>query len=139
MSFATVEEFLARVDASIVGPLLGVPDGGTIGAPEEARVQAALDDATAELEGYKPRISTDRWPAAPTLLIHTVKVGMYLLTLGRPGAEFEQIRNAYTDTIKFYTDAVAAADAGGGASSPLEGSAVIPEPVFNEKTLKGFV
>lgn len=137
-SFATVSDFLARIDEKIVAPILGVLPGGSIGATEQARIQAALDDATAEISSYEPRVPTAHWPAADTLLIHCCKVAMYLLTLGRPGKEFEQIRNAYNDTIKFYTDAIAAAGAGGGGP-PVEGSAVIPDPVFTPETLKGFV
>lgn len=136
MSFATTADFLARIDESIVGPLLGVPRGGSIGPTETARIQAALDDSTAEITSYQPRMPAQHWPAADTLLVHCVKVAMYLLTLGRPGKEFEQIRNAYNDTIAFYKDAITAS-AGGGP--PVEGSAVAPDPVFTDEAFEGFV
>jgi len=130
----TLEEFLARFDAAWVTEL--VERAGDTVEIRDARIERAIADAMGELEGYRPRMPAGMWPAEPTLLIHQVKVAVYLLTLDRPGKDFEQVRNAYLDTIKFYTDAIAQAAASGGGSPVAEGCA--PPAVFTEQALKGF-
>lgn len=139
MADATVEEFLGRVAARFVDDFVQVQAPSPPLTPEEiaARIQRALDDATAEIAGYKPRVRSAHWPSAETRRTHTVKVAMYYLSLDRPGGEFEQIRNAYLDVIKFY-EALAVPDAAGG-QPPAVGTAHVPPAVFNERTLKGFV
>lgn len=136
MSFATVADFRGRVSATIIADLVqGQPplsDGDV-----DARIQRALDDATAELEGYKPRVPAAHWPSAATLLVHTIKLATYLLCLDRPGQEFASIRNAYTDTIAFYVT-LSTPNAAGG-SPPVEVTYDAPAPIFNDKSLKGFV
>lgn len=135
MSFATVAEFLARLDPQVAQDLSAASGAEE---PDQARLQAALDDATAELQGYLPRVPTAHLPTPETLRVHCVKVATYLLTLSRPGKEFEQIRNAYADTIAFYkglTEPVGGDS--GGASAPLGGSACVPESAFNDQSLKG--
>jgi phage gp36-like protein len=130
----TVEQFLGRFEASYVRQLLGLTAGAAI---DEARLLRAIDDAVAELDGYAAQLAPEKQPSAATRRVHEVKVATYLLTLNRPGAEFEQIRNAYTDTIAFYTSQIAAAVASGG--TPLAVTTNNPTPVFNDDTLKRFV
>lgn len=138
MAYETVDEFIARLDPQYAAQLTSVLDGNSPESPvNRPRVQRALDDASDELDGYLPRLPAEYRPAAGTLRLHTHKVATYLLTLGRPGAEFEQIRNAYTDTIRFYTDAIAAASASGG-SPPTDASVCAPAPVFSARNLRGF-
>lgn len=138
MASATVADFRGRVSARIIADLVqNQPPQPTLTDEQiDARIQRALDDASAELEGYKPRVPSAHWPAAATLRTHEVKVATYLLTLDRPGKEFESIRNAYTDTIAFYAALSAPNPAGG--QPPLEIGATIPSPVFNDRSLKGF-
>lgn len=136
MANATTDEFLARVDAEYIGELVGTVAGG---GPNTDRIQAALDDATGELDGWVQRLPPGLKPSAATLRVHTVKVALYLLTLDRPGKEYEQIRNGYTDTISFYTtmvDELNAATTNG--MPPLEVATDAPCPVFTDRTLKGF-
>lgn len=132
MSYATATEFLARIDDKQVEDLVGLV-GDVVNEP---RITVALSDASAELDGYKPRIPAKHWPEAATLRLHCIKVATYLLTLDRPGKEYEQIRNAYTDTIAFYTGIINGAAAQAAAS---DGDATSPQPVFDDDTLKGFV
>ena len=133
MAYATVQEFLGRISDGIAGDLSGSNDSAP---PDEPRIQRALDDATAELDGWIPRLPAALRPEAPTLRVHTLKVATYLLTLDRPGKEYEQIRNAYTDTIDFYRTMVAA---NGGGGAPLLGAGDAPDPIFGAKdAMKGF-
>jgi phage gp36-like protein len=134
MSYGTVEEFLGRLDAAYVTQLTTATPEGDV---DEARVQRALDDATAELDGYLPRLPIEKRPGAPTLRLHCFKVTTYLLTLDRPGKEYEQIRNAYTDTIEFYKALLAEAQSTAG--SPLGVSSEAPDPAFTDETLSGLV
>lgn len=129
-AFATVAEFLARIDNRFVDQLAAP----AAGAPDEVRITAALDDATAELEGWLGRIPEDRRPVAGTLRVHCVKVALYLLTLNRPVADFESIRAAYVDTIDFYKSLVV--DAGSAGSG---GTSTQPCPAFDDDSLEGFV
>lgn len=131
MPFLTSTEFLARVDDVFLNDL-AAPLGA---APDETRITASLDDATAELEGWLARIPSERRPADDLLKLHCLKVGLYLLTLNKPGEEFDQIRTAYQDVIKYYEGLVAEAQgaaAGGGRSN-------CPDPAFDDDSLKGFV
>lgn len=129
----TVEDFLARFDAAMAADV--APGEG--GAVDEERVARALADAAGELEGYVDRLPEAHRPRTATLRVHQLKVATYLLTLNRPGKEFEQIRNAYTDTIAFYTQALAAAAAGGGGP-PIAVTTNGPTPIFTDSSLKGF-
>lgn len=140
-----VAAFLARFDVDYVRQLVA-PVEGVVETDEErdarieARVAAALSDAAGELEGWVVRLPEALRPSDATRDVHQLKVAIYLLTLDRPGKDFEMIRNAYNDTISFYKDAIADAKAaGGGGSSPVEAKANEPCSVFNRRTLKGFV
>lgn len=133
-AFATSSEFLARVSPEYVKDL--VSDELT-GGVDEARVTRALEDATAELLGYKPRVPASYWPGPDTLRTHCCKVALYMLSLDRPAKEWESIRNAYTDTIEFYKGLIADAHAAGGAP-PVAGVGSAPAPVFTDRSLKGF-
>lgn len=137
IAFATVVEFLARIDARYVRDLTTASADDAEAPPDEARIQAALDDASAELRTYFPSISAARLPDADGMRVHCTKVATYLLTLDRPGKEYEQIRNAYTDTIAFYRE-LALATAAEGATPPMKGAACAPCPVFTRDNLKGF-
>ncbi len=133
-SFATVAEFLLRFDALFVAQLTSIDDL----AANESRVGLALDDATAEISGFLPRIPAARRPDAATRRVHCIKIAAYLLAQGRPGGEFESIRNGYTDTIKYYRDLVDSVESK-DASPPIEGSACAPPPVFGcSRAWKGF-
>jgi phage gp36-like protein len=133
-ALATVQELLGRLSASYVEQLVTAVDGGV----DEDRVRRALEDASAELGGWLPRIPAALRPSAATLRVHCIKVAVYLLSLDRPGAEFEQIRNAYEDTISFYRSLEERAGAAASAESGT-GAAARPEPAFSERTLKGLV
>lgn len=129
--YATVDEFRGRIDDQFAKQLTSAS-----GAIDPARIQRALEDASAELDGYLPRIPAGMRPTADTLRIHTIKIAFYLLALNRPGKEFESIRNGYNDTIAFYRDLVSGADA---ATSPVEAASAAPPEVFNPSSLRGFV
>jgi phage gp36-like protein len=131
----SVADFLARIDERYIGELVGTVTGGAV---DQARVQRALDDARAELDGYIPRLPVAHRPSETTLGVHQAKVAMYLLTLDRPGKEFEQIRNAYTDTIAFYATQIEGAAAGTAGGSPIDGVAESPDPVFTDAAFRGF-
>lgn len=132
--FASVAELLGRFDERFVAQLTS-EDGQTA---DETKIAAALDDASAELRGYLGCIPSDRQPDADTLRVHAIKVATYLLAQGRPGKEFESIRNGYTDTIAFYKGLVSAAEATGAAAT-LGVSSSGPCPTFNRHSLKGLV
>lgn len=143
MARLTVAEFQARIDPAYLAPLTSGDESG--GAVNVTRLGAALDDAYGELQGYIDRLSAARRPGEATVNVHAAKVALYLLTLNRPGKEFEQIRNAYTDTIRFYEELIDEArtvDLGlgdgedGGSAGPL--GACSPPAVFTRETLKGF-
>lgn len=133
MPYATSVEFLDRVDDVFLHQL-AAPDGG--GAPDAARITIALEDATAELDGWLTRVPPGRHPAAETLRAHAIKVALYLLTLNTPVTDVDQIRLAYLDTVEFYKALVEEANgssAGGGGRSHL------PCAAFDDETLKGYV
>jgi len=132
--FATVEQFLGRFDERFVAQLTSA--NGT--AVDTVRVSSALTDATAELQGYLARIPAGRHPDAATLRVHAIKVATYLLSQGRPGKEFESIRNGYTDTIAFYKDILAEVSAQ-NATPPLGVSYDAPPSTFNRRNLRGLV
>ena len=136
LAFATVAELLARIDARYVRDLTTANAEDAEAPTDEVRIQAALDDASAELRTYFPSISVGRLPAADGMRVHCIKVATYLLTLDRPGKEFEQIRNAYTDTIAFYRELVVATAAEG--ATPIKTAGCAPELVFSRHNLKGF-
>lgn len=131
----SVDEFLARIDERYISDLVGVLEDQSV---DRARVERALGDAMGELEGYLPRLPAAHRPQESTLRVHQAKVAMYLLTLDRPGKEFEQIRNAYTDTIAFYTAQVGGAAAGAAGGAPIVGVAEHPPAVFTDAAFRGF-
>ncbi len=143
MAWASVDDFLARTDEKTARDLSVEPDA-IDQTPNATTIATALDDATAELEGYRPRIPAAFWPSAETRRIHCVKVARYLLSAGKSGKEFESIRNAYTDTITFYTSLVdqanASASAGASDTSAADRvAACAPPKVFTPGSLKGLV
>lgn len=140
MALISVSQFLARFDRKYVIDLV-TRDGES---PEEVqeqiegRVALALEDAEAEIEGYRPRVAPARWPPEATRRTHVVKVAVYLLTLDRPGAEYEQIRNAYTDTIEFYKGLLPVDQAAATGAPPLGASHVAPAARFTDDGFRGF-
>lgn len=132
--FATVAEFLRRFDELFVAQLTSA----TGAVADQNKVADALADATGELAGFLGRLPTSKHPPAETLRVHCIKVAIALLAQGRPGKEFDSIRNAYTDTIAFYRDMVTASEAANGTSS-LGISSDAPDPVFTDSALSGFV
>lgn len=137
VAWATVSDWLARTNAQTQRDLT-VDQDAIVQEPDETRIATALDDATAELEGYRPRIPEAFWPAAETRRIHAIKVASYLLSIGKSGKEFETIRNAYTDTIAFYAALVEAAGAAAAAAGDRV-AACAPPKVFTDAALKGLV
>lgn len=144
-AWATVDAWLARTDTKTARELT-VAEDAIIQEPDRARIAIALDDATAELEGYRSRVPDVYWPSAETRALHAIKVATYLLSIGKSGKEYEVIRNGYTDTITFYVSlveqaaAAAAAGAGAAASSAADRvAATAPEKVFTDASLKGLV
>lgn len=136
MSFATVQQFRARFSERYLVQLLA--DSPATEPDQEAldvRIQSALDDGTAELQGYLDQIPEGKHPRAATLVTHVCKVAVYLLTLDRPGGEFEAIRNAYTDTIAFYTRLLPTDPS---AAPPVDASADAPPLVFTDDNLRGY-
>lgn len=133
MPYATSAEFLARVDDAFLNQL-AAPDGG--GAPDAARITVALEDATAELDGWLARVPPGRHPGAETLRAHTIKVALYLLSLNSPVADIDQVRQAYVDTIDFYRLLVEEAN---GSSAGGGGRSEAPCPAFDREKLKGYV
>lgn len=139
MALVSITEFLARFDAEYVADLTA-RSGETAEETQErveARVLVALEDAEAELDGYRPRIPPAKWPGDAVRKPHVVKVATYLLTLNRPGKEFEQIRNAYVDTIDYYK-ALLPVDSASEASSSLGVSHCAPSAQFTDRSFRGF-
>lgn len=132
--FASVEQYLARVNASVVRNLLELEETDTI---DETRIASALTDASAELQAKLDQLPEGRRPKEATLLIHCVKVATYLLTLGNPAKETEQIRNAYTDTMAFYDAIIASSSPSAGGDDGSVGIACAPPRIFTERSLKG--
>jgi len=129
--YATVDEFRGRID-----DLFAAQVTSKVGTIDPARIQRALEDASAELDGYLPRVPAGMRPGAATLRIHAIKIAFYLLTGGRPGKEFESVRNGYVDTITFYRELISGA---ASSSSPITPAADAPPEVFTPSSLKGFV
>lgn len=144
MSLATLQEMLDRVAAdwlfqlAVEGSVSSPPSAEHIAA-RNARCQLALDDASAELVALIDQLPGDKRPSAETKRVHCIKVALHLLADNRPGAEFASIRKGYDDTIAFYTRIIDGLNAAGGNATPLDGTAEIPEPVFTDDTLEGFV
>lgn len=132
-AFATAAEFLERVDEYFIDQL-AARDGGAV---DETRITHALEDASAEMELWLLRVPSSRQPSDDTKRIHCIKVALYLMTLNRPVADFDQIRTTYEDTRKEY---LALAEEGAdAASSASMGKSNNPCPAFTDKTLKGLV
>jgi phage gp36-like protein len=131
--YATAEQFVARLDERFAAQLTSA-DGTTVDA---VKVSTACADATAELYGYVRRIPEDSRPDEDTLRVHCIKVALYLLSMGRPGKEYDSIRNAYNDTIAYYKELLTAATA--QVTSPLGVSSDAPAAVFTDASLRGFV
>lgn len=134
-AFVTVQQFRARYSADYLRQLLSKRGEELSEGAIDERVGLAVADAAAELRGWLKRLPVDRAPDAETLLVHSVKVAMYLLTLDRPGQEFEQIRNAYTDTIDFYKGLLPVDPT---AAPPVDASSCSPDPVFTEDGFWGY-
>ena len=140
MSNLTAPEYLARLDQQFARQLTARPVPGQTDEEAqlalEARVSLALLDAAAEIDAYGPRVPAARWPGVSTRRVHQQKICTYLLTLDRPGKEFEQIRNAYLDVIEYYK-ALLPAETPGVAESPIETASCAPEPVFSDSSFRG--
>lgn len=140
MPLATLQQLLDRVDTAwllevtLTARATEPPTLGEL-AERDRRALVALDDASAELLAYKPRIASAFWPDSATLVTHCVRVALHLLTANRPGRDFASIKDARDAVIKFYEDAVTQTAASGGA--PIGITADAPERVFTERGLKG--
>lgn len=135
-TLATSDEFLDRVD-DVFLEQLSEPAGG--GGPNVARITAALEDASAEIEKWLARAPTEQRPTDEALRGDCVRVALYYLTLNRPVADIEQIYKAYKDVIRFYEGLVKTAEDAGSAAGDGSGRASRPCPAFDDDTLKGFV
>jgi phage gp36-like protein len=131
--FATAQDLLDRIDEVLLAQLTSA--NGT--TTDTVKLTNAVADASAVLNGYLRRVPRDSQPDADTLKTHCVTVALYYLAIGRPGKEFESIRNGYNDVIAFYKDLVAAAQS--TVTSPLGLAGSAPPEVFSEPAMSGFV
>ncbi|HEX2881180.1 MAG TPA: hypothetical protein VHO25_16730 [Polyangiaceae bacterium] len=139
-AFISVEAFLGRLDPTYAADLTSAPNDEGETVVDNDRIQRAVDDGAAELRGFINQLPADKAKQLDddTKALHNLKVSTYLLMLSRPGKEYEQIRNAYTDTIQFYKDLILATQSGTGGT-PIGFSSCAPEPAFTERNMKGFV
>lgn len=142
MPLATLTEAIDRVDTELLFDLTLKAPPTDPPTPEEtatrdAKLTAALEDASAELLGYKPRIASAWWPDAETLRTHCVRVALYLLTLRRAGSGLQHVTTARDAVIKFYEDAVERTAAAGGGGGGLGISYDAPDAVMTDDKLKG--
>lgn len=126
MPYVSAEAFLERIDPVWSAQLTAASGSDEVDA---TRVARALEDASAELDGWLLRLPAGMRPPEATLLIHCTKVALYLLTLNRPGPEVESIRKAYEDVVAYYVALLNAAAS--STSAPSGGAGCSPPGEFS--------
>ncbi len=101
MSYATVDDLLADTPAHLVAQLTGTAE------PDEAAVERALTNATAEIDGYiAARYALPLLSVPPALKRICVDIAVYRLMNLRPLGDIEDARRRYEDAIRFLKDVV---------------------------------
>lgn len=140
MSLATLQQWLDRVEATLLWELtlkdrVSNPDSPTVDelSQRSTVMQTALDDASAIILAYRPRVRSQDWPEADLQVAQCVRLAMRELANRRVGTEYKTIVAAADAVIAFYEGLVKQAEEEGGVSVSYEK----PCNVFTSRTLKG--
>lgn len=93
--YATVQEVKDRVPERLLAQLTGATGQEVADGP----IAAALADAGQIIDGYLAVLPTADRPAPEVLRPYALDIALYALTRGRPGAEFEALRNRHGDAV----------------------------------------
>lgn len=117
MIYATVEELIAAVpDPSLLAQATGTEE------PDDAKLEKALDDASAKIDGYiGSRYSLPLPEVPPVLRTYCIDIALYGLLNFRALGDLEDVRLRYKDAIDFLKDLIK-----GGVSLGLPETATAP-------------
>lgn len=129
--YATVQDVKDRVPERLLAQLTGATGHEVADGP----IAAALADAGQVIDGYLAVLPAADRPAAAVLRPYALDIAIYALTRGRPGAEFEALRNRHTDAVawlkwlaqgRFAASGQAATATGGGIDHYAPASVIAP-------------
>lgn len=99
--YATAEELIAAAPANLVADLTGTD------TPDTTAIERALDDASAEMDGYVGSRYALPLPVVPSSLRRVcIDIALYRLMNLRALGDLEDARERYTDAIRFLKDLV---------------------------------
>ncbi len=121
MSYATIAEFTASIPRRDLIALTDLDDG--LGAVDDARIQAALDDASAEIDSYIAKAVTDlaRIQADPPRILKTICRDLALHRLYVNIGHSMEARKSLRDDAVAFLKSVSRGDAAlgdGGSLAP---------------------
>jgi phage gp36-like protein len=94
MAYATVQDLLARYPERDLAQLSD-PEGQAV---DDARLQVAIDDASAEMDRYPRAVAT---LSADELRRICCDIAVYRLMLLRPAGDMQDARRRYEDAISY--------------------------------------
>jgi len=101
MLYATPAQLIASTQEYLVAQLTGTD------TPDEAALERALDDASAEMDGYLGSRYALPLPAVPDVLRRLcIDIAMYRLMSLRALGDLEDARQRYEDAIRFLKDLI---------------------------------
>lgn len=101
MAYAAFSDLVARYGETEI-TRLAAPDGMLDGEADRARVQLALDDATAVIESYvRGRYQVPLNPVPPEIAAACCALARYNLAQGEGRTPTEQMKEARTDTLRW--------------------------------------
>ena len=102
MSYATPAQLIESTQEYLVAQLTGSAD-----TPDETIIERALDNASAEIDGYIGSRYNLPLPSAPEVLKHfCIDIALYRMMSLRPLGDIEDARKRYEDAIRFLKDLI---------------------------------
>lgn len=137
MTYASVQDVQDRVPERLLMQVTGA-SGGVL---DEDTIAAALSDAADTIDSYLAVLPAAERPEGALLKPYAVDIALYALARGRPGEEFEALRNRYQDAVAYLKWLARERFPGGGRSESPTGGDIrhsAPDRVMTDETLEGY-
>ncbi|WP_313352645.1 phage protein Gp36 family protein [Paracoccus sp. (in: a-proteobacteria)] len=142
MSYASVDQLKAVIPVSDLELLTDFERGGE---PSDTRLQQALTDATAEINGYIAKVVKRPLADTPqilTVICRDLAMHRLYLNLGHDMTSLDKVRKNWIDTLKSIQRGESAIGDDGDGPDQLTSPGVAmtdgPERLFTRNSLKGF-
>jgi len=139
--YATTDDVQARIPEALLQQLTS-SDGQSV---DTGKIDAALRDAGSVIQGYLERAPVNSRPSDTVLRPYAIDIAIYRLAQGRPGQNFESVKAAHDEAVRFLSRIAegrlpdrGVADSDESGSEAGSGVAIAgPEPTMTRENLDG--